>query len=76
MTGPFEMTLPFTVPPKDSVLARKAGFRKDALPTAWFTSFIIFPVSGVVLNDPHDPANWIQSKDSKGKTVYTFNIVR
>jgi len=79
MTGPFEMTLPFTVLPKDSVLARKAGFRKDASPTNWFTSFVIFPVSGVILNDPNDPndpTNWIKSEDSKGKPVYTFNVTR
>lgn len=28
MNGPFEMTLPFTVQPKDSVLARQTRFKK------------------------------------------------
>lgn len=74
--GSFNMTLPFTVLPKDSVLARRANFRKGISPTQWFTQFIIFPVDSVVLNDPKDPNNWIKSTDMKGKLVYTFNIAK
>lgn len=74
--GQFEMTLPFTILPKDSVLARRAKFRKDVLPNQWFTQFIIFPVDSVVLNDPNISINWIKSTDAKGKLIYTFNIAK
>jgi hypothetical protein len=74
--GQVEMTLPFTVLPNDSVLARRANFRKDVLPNQWFTEFIIFPVDSVVLNDPNISANWIKSTDTKGKLIYTFKIAK
>lgn len=76
ITGPFEMNLPFAVPPNDSVVARQVGFRKDAQPTAWFTKFIIFPTDGVVFNDPNINENWVKSTDEKGKTVYTFTMTK
>ncbi len=72
--GPFEMTLPFTVLPNDSVLARRVNLRKDILPNRWFTQFIIFPVDSIVLNNPNNSENWIKSTDTKGKLIYTFNI--
>lgn len=74
--GQFEMTLPFTVLPNDSVLARKVGLRKDAEPTAWFTQFIIFPTDSLILNDPKNSANWIKSVDAKGRPVYTFILTK
>ncbi len=74
--GSFIMTLPFTVLPKDSVLARKVQLRKDASPTAWFTQFILFPVDSVKLNDPNDANNWIKSADAKGNQIYIFNVAR
>lgn len=74
--GAFSMTLPFTVLPNDSVVARRAKFRKDILPTQWFTQFIIFPVDSVFLNDPRNADNWIKSTDTKGKLVYTFNLAK
>lgn len=74
--GQFQMTLPFTVLAQDSVLARKVNFKKDVLPNQWFTQFIIFPVEGIVLNNPNNPENWIKSTDTKGKIIYTFNVAR
>jgi hypothetical protein len=74
--GQFEMTLPFTVLPKDSVLARKVNFRKNILPNLWFTQFTIFPIANVVFNDPNLPTNWIRSTNAKGEVIYTFNIVK
>jgi hypothetical protein len=74
--GQFEMTLPFSIPPNDSTIARRVGFRKDALPTDWFTSFIIFPIDSISFNDPKKEANWIKSIDSKGKPVYTFTMAK
>src|SRR5688500_13724851 len=74
ITGPFEMTVPFTVFPGDSVLARHVNFRKDAYPNEWFTNFALFPINGVVFNDPNQPENWIKSTDDKGKPVYTFTV--
>jgi hypothetical protein len=76
MMGPFEMTLPFTVPPNDSIIARQVGFKKDAPPTAWFTKFIIFPVDSITFNDPKIDENWVKSTDSKGRTVYTFTLTK
>lgn len=72
MGGPVEMTLPFTVLPHDSVLARRVGLKKDALPTAWFTKFNIFPTDSISFNDPDNAANWVKSTDANGKPVYTF----
>ena len=72
--GPFEMTLPFTVNPGDSVLARKVKFLKTASPTDWFTKFSLFPIDRVKMNDPAVAENWVRSSDPNGKPVYTFNI--
>jgi hypothetical protein len=47
--GAFEMLLPFTVLPKDSIIARRANFRKNISPNEWFMQFIIFPVDSVLL---------------------------
>jgi hypothetical protein len=74
--GQFEMTLPFAVPPNDSILARKVGFRKDAVPTAWFTKFIIFPVDSILIKDPYLPDNWIKASDNQGKPIYTFTLTK
>ena len=74
--GQSEMTLPFTVLPQDSVLARRANFRKDVLPNQWFTQFIIFPVDSITLNDPNKSENWKKSTDSQGKVIYTFKIAK
>ncbi len=75
-TGPFEMTLPFRVFPKDSVLGRKVGMKEGTLPTTWFSRFIIFPIDSVSFNDANNPENWIRSIDNKGHIVYTFSITK
>ncbi len=73
--GPFEMTNAFTVKPKDSVLARQTGYKKDSEnPQKWFTEFTIFPVDGVKINDPNIPNNWKKWTNDKGKPCYTFKI--
>ncbi len=72
--GFFDMTVPFTVQPKDSVLARQVGFRKDAEPQEWFTNFKIFPVDGVKVSNPNKPENWKKWINNKGKPCYTFTI--
>ena len=74
VTGPFEMTVPFTVHPQDSVLTRQVGFRKGVEPQQWFTKFIISPAEGVRTNNPYQPENWKKGTDSKGKPTYTFTI--
>ncbi len=74
--GPFVMTLPFTVLPQDSVLARSVKLRKDLPPTAWFTDFIIFPADSVKLNDPKNAGNWVKTIDAKGNPVYTFKLAQ
>ena len=75
-SGPFEMTLPFAVPPNDSIVARKVGLKKDAAPTNWFTKFIIFPSDSIQFNDPNNSSNWIKSTDEKGRTVFTFIMTK
>lgn len=75
ITGPFEMTVPFTVQPKDSVLARQVIFKKDSEnPQNWFTKFIIFPVDGIKVHDPNKPENWKKWINIKGRPCYTFTI--
>lgn len=74
--GQFEMTLPFTVLPGDSVLARKAKFINGMAPNKWFTRFIIFPVDSILLNNPNDPGNWILHQDARGRPVYYFNLTK
>ncbi|MFT3704513.1 MAG: hypothetical protein QM802_19250 [Agriterribacter sp.] len=74
--GMRDMTLPFTVLPMDSVLARKIGIKNGAEPTVWFTEFVLFPIDSVQFNDPTDAKNWVRSTDVKGKPVYTFNVAK
>ena len=76
MHGPFEMTLPFSVQPNDSIVARRVGFHRDARPTAWFKSFVIFPADGTTFNDPNLDENWVKSTDERGNTVYTFTMTK
>ncbi len=72
--GPFDMTVPFTVMPQDSVLARRVNYKKDASPNEWFSQFLIFPVEGITFNDPNDASKWIKSTDENGKLFYTFTL--
>ncbi|WP_126973225.1 hypothetical protein [Gynurincola endophyticus] len=74
--GPYEMTLPFTVLPGDSVLARQVKLRNDIPPNKWFTQFVNFPVEGIVFNDPNLENNWVKSIDEKGKPVFTFTLAK
>lgn len=74
-SGPYEVTVPFTVQPKDSVLARKAMFKKDGEnPQNWFTKFTIFPVDGVKINDPNKAENWKKWINNENRPCYTFII--
>lgn len=74
--GPFEMTLPFVVYPHESVVARKANFKKDASPAAWFTKFTIFPTDSLSFNDPKNIDNWVKTIDEKGRPIYTFTMTK
>jgi hypothetical protein len=74
ITDPYEISLSFTVPPNESVLARKTEFQKDGKePQKWFTKFVIHPVYGVEMNDPYLLENWV--KYIKNDTpVYEFTL--
>ncbi len=74
--SPYQMTLPFTVLPNDSLMVRRAKYIKNLSPNKWFSRFTIFPPDSVLLNDPNNAANWIPSADAKGRPVYTFNIAK
>jgi hypothetical protein len=72
----YEVSLPFTVYPNDSVLARKIGFAKDGKnPQKWFNKFVIHPVEGIPMNDPKLSENWIKCNTNSIPTyVFTLNI--
>lgn len=72
--GQHEMTVPFTVNPRDSILVRQVGFKKDAKPNEWFVRFRISPTEGVEIHDPRKPGNWKKGSDRKGKPTFTFTI--
>ena len=69
--GPHEVSEKFTVLPNDSVLARKIRFLEDN--TKWFTSFIIYPIEDIQMNDPNLPENWIKHKKDD-LPIYVFTI--
>ena len=74
ISGPQEVSLPFTVYPNDSVLARRISFRKDSeKPQKWFHKFIIHPVEGIRMNDPNLPENWIKY-NTNDNPVYVFTL--
>ena len=74
ITGPYEVTLPFTVNANDRVLARKIEFQKDGNdPQKWFTKFVIHSVEGIQMNDPNLSENWVKS-NKDGTPVYEFTL--
>ncbi|WP_435263287.1 hypothetical protein [Tenacibaculum sp. nBUS_03] len=73
--GNYDMTIPFIVKPKDSVLARQVGFKKDGKsPQSWFTKFEISETEGVRIYDPNKVENWKKMKNKKGQIFYVFTI--
>lgn len=68
------LTRNFSVPPKDSILARQVDFKKDVEPQKWFLEFKIFPNDNVKTFDPNKAENWKKGVDSKGRLIYTFLI--
>ncbi len=74
ITAPYLVTVPFTIQPHDSVLARYVGAKENTkTPQSWFKKFIIQPVDGVKINDPNLPENWKKYFDKDGP-FYTFII--
>ena len=68
------LTRNFSVPPKESILARQVDFKKDAEPQKWFLEFKIFPNEKVKLFDPNKAENWIKGVNSKGKNyLHIYN---
>ena len=64
----------FTIKAKDSIIARQMIFKKDSdKPQSWFSSFEIFPVDGIEMNNPKLPENWKKSTKDKYQ-IYTFTI--
>jgi hypothetical protein len=68
------LTRSFSVPAKDSILARQVDFKKDTEPQKWFLEFKIFPNDNVKIFDPNNAGNWKKSFDIKGRPNYTFLI--
>ena len=64
----------FTVKAKDSIVARQTIFKKDTeKPQSWFSTFDIFPVDGIEMNDPKLAQNWKKSNKDKIQ-IYTFTL--
>lgn len=64
----------FTFKPKDSMIVRQVIFKKDSeKPQSWFSSFEIFPVDGIEMNNPSLGENWKKSAKDKYQ-IYTFTI--
>ena len=64
----------FTFKAKDSMIVRQTIFKKDSdKPQSWFSSFEIFPVDGIEMNNPKLPENWKKSTKDKYQ-IYTFTI--
>lgn len=73
--GLFEMNNNFSVNPKDSVLTRQVGFKRDSEnPEKWFTNFTIFHTDGIKYNDPNKSSNWKKRTNEKGQPYYTFIV--
>ena len=74
ITDPYEVSLLFTVQPNESVLARRVEYEKDGLePQKWFSTFVIYPIEGIQMNDPNLAENWVKS-DKEGTPVYEFTL--
>jgi hypothetical protein len=74
ITGPYEISLPFTLNVNDSVLARRTEMKKDGKnPQEWFTKFVIHPVEGIQMNDPNLPENWIKY-NTNDTPIYVFTL--
>jgi hypothetical protein len=73
-TGPYEMTLPFMVRPKDSVLVRYIGFRTGGNPGRVFIDLTFFPVGGIVFKNFADSTSWKKAIDANGMPKYTYYI--
>ncbi|CAL2093418.1 conserved hypothetical protein [Tenacibaculum sp. 190524A02b] len=76
MSPPYELTVPFTVKPKDSILVRQIRYKRNAEPQHWFIRFEIFPIGLLVMNNPENPNNWKKWLDIKGKPNYTFLLTK
>jgi hypothetical protein len=72
--GPYEVFEQFTVYPGDSVLARRRKMEKDCTePQKWFTSFVIYPVEGIQMNNPNLAENWVKS-NKNDTAIYVFTL--
>jgi hypothetical protein len=76
ITGPMVVDQTFTVPPNDSVLARRVSLRDNVGPEVWFQKFRIFMAEGLSFNDPKLRDNWVKTIGPDGKPVYTFSLVK
>lgn len=75
--GSYPYNQSFDVAPRDSILARRIGFKKNGgSPQSWFTAFDIAPVAETEFNDPTASGNWKRYSDAKGKPFYTFQLVK
>lgn len=67
-------TLPFSVPPMDSVLLRRVGLKEGANVTNIFRDISFMAMDSIEIKDPMNPENWQKGKDKTGKTVFIFKV--
>ena len=67
-------TLPFSVPPNDSVLLRRIGLKEGGNVTNVFGNISFMTIDSIEIKNPMNPENWEKGKDKNGKTKFTFKI--
>ncbi len=68
------LTLPFSVPPNDSVLVRRIGLKDGGNVTNVFGNISFMTIDSIKIKDPMNPENWEKSKDKYGKSKFTFKV--
>ncbi len=59
VSSEYHSATPYTLKPKDSVIARQIRYEKDTeRPQKWFTKFTVTPVDGINFYDPDKAKNW------------------
>jgi hypothetical protein len=67
-------TLPFSIPPNDSILLRRIGLKEGANITNVFGNISFMTIDSIEIKDPMNPENWQKGKDKNGKTTFIFRV--
>jgi len=67
-------TLPFSIPPNDSVLLRRIGLKEGGNITNIFGDISFVTMDSIKIKDPMNLENWQKAKDKNGQTIFIFKI--